>query len=159
MSEYDELTPEEIELLKSISKVESSEGTNKKHETIKNPKSIHYGHRAVGTYGLMPNTIIDVLNRGQRDKDLSDDTSRLNRLRRMKADPQELADLVGSQPDLENAVAARHLQFQEGLNPDDTDAQVLEKWKMGPRSKISPKDAENSERFKALQAYIRNSKK
>ena len=43
MSEYDELTPEELELLKSISKVESSEGANTRHKVNSDSQEIVLG--------------------------------------------------------------------------------------------------------------------
>jgi len=49
------------EFLGVISQIESSGGTNFNHAQIKD--GIHEGHRAAGTYGLMPNTVNEILNR------------------------------------------------------------------------------------------------
>ena len=41
----------------AIQGVESNHGTMLNHEQITNPKSIHYGDRALSSFGIMPNTI------------------------------------------------------------------------------------------------------
>lgn len=46
--------------LKIIGQIESSSGRNFGHEEIQH--GMHKGHRAIGTYGLMPNTIDDIID-------------------------------------------------------------------------------------------------
>src|SRR4051812_12639571 len=43
--------------LSLISAVESNVGTILAHKVVRNPASIHFGDAAVGTYGMMPNTL------------------------------------------------------------------------------------------------------
>lgn len=50
--------------LNAISMIESSGGKNLNHRELKH--GIHKGDRAIGIYGLMPNTILDLMN--QRKK-------------------------------------------------------------------------------------------
>ncbi len=45
--------------LEAISKIESSGGKNFAHERLN--KGIHQGHRAIGSYGLMPNTVDEMI--------------------------------------------------------------------------------------------------
>lgn len=40
-----------------VASLESNNGKLTEHPVIHNPASIHFGHAAVGTYGLMPNTL------------------------------------------------------------------------------------------------------
>ncbi len=86
------------DFLKVIGQIESSGGKNFNHDEIKS--GIHEGHRAAGTYGLMPNTIDEVLNRmrlsGQLDSDLE-------KIRDMT--PDEKKELVESNPELEQRLA------------------------------------------------------
>lgn len=53
------------QFLNSISQVESSGGKNFDHDEIK--QGMHQGHRAIGRYGLMPNTVKEVANRMRRE--------------------------------------------------------------------------------------------
>lgn len=59
------LTPDE-EFLQKIAQIESSGGKNLNHREI--ASGIHEGDRAIGPYGLMPNTIEEVLNRDKLNK-------------------------------------------------------------------------------------------
>ena len=47
--------------LKNISQIESRGGEDMNHPEIKS--GIHKGTKAIGRYGLMPNTVGEVLNR------------------------------------------------------------------------------------------------
>jgi hypothetical protein len=53
--------------MKNISMVESSGGKNTRHKKIK--YGMHKGHRAIGKYGLMPFTVIEIIKR-KKDKNL-----------------------------------------------------------------------------------------
>lgn len=46
-----------LQFLFAIQGVESNHGKNINHPEITNPKSIHYGDRAIGKFGIMPNTV------------------------------------------------------------------------------------------------------
>lgn len=51
--------------LKTISMIESSGGKNTNHPTIQS--GMHKGHAAAGQYGLMPNTVQEVVGRMERE--------------------------------------------------------------------------------------------
>lgn len=84
--------------LKNISQVESSGGTNYNHDLIQ--KGIHKGHKAIGRYGLMPNTVKEVLVRMKRKGTLTPDLQKLNSL-----DAVTLKDTLEKNPELEDQIA------------------------------------------------------
>lgn len=84
--------------LKNISKVESSGGKDFSHDEMK--QGIHAGHRAIGRYGLMPNTVGEVLNRMRINGTL---TPELQSLR--EADPSSLKEILETNPQLEDQIA------------------------------------------------------
>lgn len=84
--------------LKNISQVESSGGKNYNHDLIQ--KGIHTGHKAIGRYGLMPNTVKEVLVRMKQKGTLTPDLQKLNDL-----DPVTLKDTLEKNPDLEDQIA------------------------------------------------------
>ena len=51
------------EFLKKMSAIESSSGKNTKHKKITNPNSVHYGTAAIGQYGIMPLTALEMAKR------------------------------------------------------------------------------------------------
>ena len=59
--------------LKTIQMIESSGGKNFNHPEIES--GIHEGHRAIGNYGLMPNTVQEIATRMKR-KGIQDDQLR-----------------------------------------------------------------------------------
>lgn len=86
--------------LKTISQIESSGGKDFSHDEIQS--GIHKGHRAAGRYGLMPNTVHEVLNRMRFQGDLPED---LNRMYQME--PQELKKYIEHNPEIENKLASQ----------------------------------------------------
>lgn len=49
-----------LQFLYAIAGVESNHGQLTNHPVIENPKSIHYGHQAIGLYAMMPNTLMEM---------------------------------------------------------------------------------------------------
>lgn len=86
------------QFLDAISNIESSGGKNFKHPTMES--GIHEGETAIGRYGLMPNTVNEVLNRMRMNGTLTDDLSQLKDL-----DPDTLKQTLESRPDLEHKIA------------------------------------------------------
>jgi hypothetical protein len=84
--------------LKNISQVESSGGTNFNHELIQ--KGIHTGDKAIGRYGLMPNTVNEVLNRMRMAGTLTPELQKLKAL-----DHDTLKSTLESNPELEDQIA------------------------------------------------------
>lgn len=84
--------------LKNISKVESSGGKNFNHQEIKT--GIHAGHKGMGRYGLMPNTVSEVITRLKRSGRLTPEVEKLKSL-----DPDTLKSTIETNPHLEDQIA------------------------------------------------------
>jgi hypothetical protein len=151
MADKKKISKEDQQLLKDISFLESSNGLNVDHEPITDAKSIQAGTQAVGSYGLMPNTIMNNLNREARDKQLTEIASKLYRLKQMGAQPQKMANMIASNPEMEQEMAATHLENLKEINPEDTEEQLVSKWKAGDQAKISPEQAAMDPRNIALK--------
>ena len=84
--------------LKTIQMIESSGGKNFNHPEIES--GIHEGHRAIGNYGLMPNTVQEIATRMKR-KGIQDD-----QLRNITSlPPDQMKQVVEQNPDYEQAMA------------------------------------------------------
>jgi len=84
--------------LKNIEQIESSGGENTNHPEIES--GIHTGHSAIGRYGLMPNTIKEIINRERiagKNQPIYDLLEEL--------DPNELKDFIEQSPELETQLA------------------------------------------------------
>lgn len=107
--------PEEKEkimrFLNILSMIESSGGKNFNHPTIES--GIHKGHQAAGTYGLMPNTVKEVVNRMQSE---GMNLPSLNKV--VGGDPQQIKAAIEENPEDEQRLAeylAKHvLTKQQG---------------------------------------------
>lgn len=84
--------------LNNISQIESSGGKNYNHDLIQ--KGIHTGHKAIGRYGLMPNTVNETLNRMRMSGTITPELAELNKL-----DPQTMKATLESNPGLEDQIA------------------------------------------------------
>ena len=84
-------------MMESLAQIESSGGKNFKHKRIEDPNSVQYGDEAIGTYGLMPNTVKEIAG--------SDQSPEIRALLKLKSD-QIKAALEGN-PELEQQVARR----------------------------------------------------
>ena len=110
-----ELREDELEkFLNAIGMVESSGGQNFAHKPL--TRGIHAGHSAAGTYGLMPNTMNEVLNRLRRQ---GTDVSDLQHLQTMA--PDKMKQEVEANPDIEKRIAselAKHVLERQGGNEE-----------------------------------------
>jgi len=97
-SEYIPTESEAREFLKPIKKIESNDGKNFNHPVIKD--GIHKGQRAIGNYGLMPLTVIDIVKSFGKNapKDLVEVS---------KMDPKAMKEFLESRPDLEDKLAIK----------------------------------------------------
>lgn len=95
----DQRADEVKRFLDVISMIESSGGKNFDHKMLES--GIHEGHRAIGHYGLMPNTVREVSNRLEREE-------RLPEFLRQYPDMQagEMKKALERQPDAENYLAS-----------------------------------------------------
>lgn len=144
--------PKIKDFLQKISQIESSGGKNLKHKLIK--KGLQKGQQAIGSYGLLPNTIQEIVNRNKSEGRPSALIASLEGL------PQgEYTNLVGQNPELEQEIAvklANHvINKQEG---DLTKAAYA--WNMGhnkPSKSISDLDLQKSPyvaKFRKLSTII-----
>ena len=83
--------------LKVIAQIESSGGKNTKHKTIRS--GMHKGHAAIGKYGLMPNTVDDIINR------IPDAPEHIRAIKNMS--PQKKKQFLESNPQYEDYLATQ----------------------------------------------------
>lgn len=126
------------DFLKKISMLESSGNKNVEHKVITDPESIHYDTSAVGQYGLMPVTAIDL-----------DRKYKINQLKNL--DKYEAQQKLEENPELANKIAT---EMAKDLLKRNTPEVSAYKWLHGMSSKPTEEELEESSRvqkFKALQ--------
>lgn len=84
--------------LRKIAMIESSGGKNFDHAEI--PAGMHKGHRAIGSYGLMPNTVKEVINRMRLEGNLN---PQLKELQALEAD--QMKQTIEQNPQYEREMA------------------------------------------------------
>jgi hypothetical protein len=130
------------DFLKKISMLESSGGLNTDHQQINS--GVQAGDKAIGTYGLMPNTLLEIAKRYPSDvtKGLNKEELQISAI----ADPKFEETMAGSLAD--------YLKNKRGLS--DTEAAVA--WESGHNTPVANIDI-NSPRamkFKVLSGTTRN---
>ncbi len=137
--------------LEKIKMLESSGGLNTNHETMET--GIHKGQSAYGSYGLMPNTIQELVNRKRLETGLDPDYESLD-----KHSPDEVKAILQQKPDIEERLAQ---QLAERLfNKNIEDEKAAYGWKMGhniPVEKITPEKLNSNEyvnRFRSLRQKL-----
>lgn len=96
--------------LKTLGMIESSGGSNFNHPKIQS--GIHKGHKAAGTFGLMPNTITETLNRMRINGTLTPELKALQSL-----GPRRVKEVIESNPEIERQIAdklAEHVLQKQG---------------------------------------------
>jgi hypothetical protein len=99
--------------LEAISKIESSGGQNTEHPVMQ--QGIHKGQAAIGRYGLMPNTVDELI--ASEKINLPIEQQRMIK----GLSPEEKKALLESNPDMESAIAesmARKVGNNFGNDPD-----------------------------------------
>jgi len=122
---------EEDDFLNVIGQIESSGGKNFDHEMIQG--GMHKGHRATGTYGLMPNTITETLNRMRMSGQITPELEGLSSL-----GPIEMKQAIETNPELEKLIA-RHMARQV-LDRQGNDEKAAYSWFQGHN--LSPEQVE-----------------
>jgi hypothetical protein len=84
--------------LDSIGQVESGGGENFNHKPI--TSGMHKGHRAIGTYGLMPNTVDEVIQRSKGSTNYDPNMDKV-----LEMDPVEKKQFLETNPDVEKKIA------------------------------------------------------
>ncbi len=110
MDEFDDLLKEKLDMmnpdrvdrelfLDAISKVESSGGKNFNHPEM--TSGIHTGQSAIGSYGLMPNTVKEIVKRAELQGTA---TSPMKEL--VNREPQAIKTELEVNPELEQQLAS-----------------------------------------------------
>lgn len=121
--------PQLEEFLRTISMIESSGGKNFAHPEMQ--QGIHAGTSAIGRYGLMPNTVQEILNRMKMEGALP---SHLKRYRKME--PEMIKQELEKTP-ADEQVLAQHLA-KKVLNKFGDEEQAAYSWFQGHN--LTPED-------------------
>lgn len=136
------------QFLENIKMIESSGGMDTSHKEMES--GIHKGQSAFGSYGLMPNTIQEIINRKKLSEGkLDEDYKKL-----YKEDPDFIKAVLHARPDLEERLATdlanRVLQRAGG-----DEEKAAYKWNMGhnlPVERITPEKLDQSEYIKKFRS-------
>lgn len=145
--------------LKIMSQIESSGGKNKKHKTMES--GLHAGTTAIGSYGLMPSTIDEMTNRMKLEGKLN---PRVQELYKEDLTPQERADRVSADPELEDLYANKMYDHVNSRFGGDEE-KMNHSWQYGQNlkpEKLTPDVLEKSPRtakFRAISSMIDNKPK
>lgn len=117
--------------LEIIKAAESSSGKDTNHDVMES--GIHEGQSAYGSYGLMPNTIQELVNRKRLEQPLDDEYKKI-----YKEDPDYVKAVLYANPQLEERLAS---QLAEKLkNSSQTEEEMAYKWNMGHNLKNIPEE-------------------
>lgn len=108
--------------LDKIAMIESSGGKNVNHKTMEG--GIHKGTAAIGRYGLMPNTIKEIVKRERLSGNEDPELEMLEML-----EPDELTEYVNTNPEIEDRLAKSLAQRVLGRFPSEEQAAYA--WNMG----------------------------
>lgn len=131
--------------LNKISSVESSNGTNMDHPQLQH--GIHTGDSAIGRYGLMPNTVMEVLNRMRMNGTM---TPELIPLRNM--DHNTLKSTLEAHPELEDKIA--NVLANKVIDNQPNDDMAAYSWHQGHNltpEKIQQAQYENNDYVKKFK--------
>lgn len=143
------------QFLSDMSQIESSGGLNTAHKMIQS--GIHAGEKAVGQYGLMPNTINEMVNRMKSE---GNEPYEIHVMKLAgKPDDQEMANEVATNPELERSIAERLYNHVNDKYMGDQD-KMNYAWQMGhntPSEQITVEKLEDNprtEKFKKLHQVL-----
>ena len=142
------------EFLQKIKMLESSNGKDLNHKQVES--GIQAGDSAYGSYGLMPNTIQELVNRSRINHHMDKDYQNI-----YNQDPESVKTILSARPDLEERLAKELAQkVMNNSNGDEENAAY--RWKMGhnrPPGSVSPEDLNNNDyikKFRALKEKLGN---
>lgn len=133
--------------LSNISEVESTGGQNTDHPEIQT--GIHAGDQAIGRYGLMPNTVKEVINRMRLQGTLTPEIEQLNKL-----DHTQLKETLEANPQIEDQLAGT--LANRVLHRQHDEDKAAFSWNMGHNLKpeqIDTMDYKNSDYVKKYNAF------
>ena len=137
------------QFLEKIAELESSSGKNLEHKTMQS--GIHKGTSAIGRYGMMPNTVDEVIRRATRTGDPSVEMQKLSAM-----SPDEKKLYLQQNPELENQLAeslAGHVLEKQGGDEEKAAYSWLYGHNLSPE-KVQERDYSNSpyvQRFRNLR--------
>lgn len=137
------------DLLNRIKMIESSGGINTNHPEVNS--GVQQGQSAYGSYGLMPNTIQELINRARQQGPLDEDYQHLR-----NQDPDFVKTVLKARPDLEDRLAQQLGQRLLDRTGGDEDKAAYG-WNMGhniPVDQITPEKLDNSDyvqKFRSLR--------
>ncbi len=147
------MDPKVAAFLNKIKMIESSGGININHPEM--TSGIHNGQSAYGSYGLMPNTIQELVNRSKIETGkLDPDYQHLR-----NEDPEFVKTVLGARPDLEDRLAS---QLAERLlqRSGGDEEKAAYGWNQGhnlPINQITPDKLDSSDyikRFRSLREKL-----
>lgn len=133
--------------LKIISQIESSGGKNFNHPEIK--QGLHQGTSGIGRYGLMPNTVNEVINRLRLSGKLTPEIKKLQKL-----EPNALKEILESNPHIEDKIAEELASRVLARQPDEEMAAYS--WTMGHNltpERIKSEPYQDSDYVKKYNSY------
>jgi len=86
------------DFINKIMQIESSGGRDIQHPEMQH--GIHEGHKAIGRYGLMPNTVKELINRRRTQGTMTPELQDLDAM-----SPEQIKATIESRPDLEDQFA------------------------------------------------------
>lgn len=138
--------------LAKIGQIESAGGKYTNHKTVQS--GMHAGSAAIGTYGLMPNTIDDVVARLKRDKELTPEVAKISDI----DNEDDLKDYIEQNPAVEKQLATKLAQTVLARQP--TEEAAAYSWNQGHNLKpanITQDKLDNSDyvqKFRQLKSVV-----
>lgn len=133
------------QFLRLMALIESSGGKNFKHKQIKDPSSIHTGDSAMGTYGFMPNTVKELINRRRKRGTITPDLQELDAL-----DSKEMKKRIEGNPELEKELADQMYNHLRNKTIDNED-EMAHAWQFGHNARYGQNKLDSSERVEKFR--------
>lgn len=138
--------------LSKIAQIESANGKYTNHKTMQ--FGMHKGSSAIGTYGLMPNTINDMVTKMREEGNLTPEVAKTQDFQ----DEQGLKDYIKQNPQVERQLASKLGQIV--LSKQPTEEQAAYSWNNGHNltpQRITPDKLNNSgyvQKFRQLNNIV-----
>lgn len=147
-------TPPNIQqFLNQIEQVESSGGTNTNHPVI-TANNLQQGTRAIGRYGLMPNTVRELVNRRRIRGTVSPDMLDVANM-----PPEQMKSYIEANPEMEDQFAndlANHVIQRQGGDTDKAAYSWIQGHNLSP-DQITPEVLDQSpyvQKFRRLTPLL-----
>lgn len=131
-------------MLDTISQIESSGGKNFNHPEVKS--GMHAGTRAIGHYGLMPNTVQEIANRKRMAGELTPELAEIAKL-----PPDQMKQTLETNPELEKAFARK--LASEVLKKQPNEEMAAYSWFQGHNKTPEQVQQENYQDHEYVKKY------